>query len=185
MKNEPESLPTFKYHPDPITTGSIERSTQTCLACGLARGFIYKGLPYAEEELEDVICPWCIADGTAHERFNAEFVDSAAVGGYGDWDSVSAEIVSEVAHRTPGFTGWQQERWFTHCGDAAAFLGRVGKPELNHYGSDAISVIKADIGFEGNDWEEYFDSLDKDDEPTAYLFRCLHCGTFGGYSDFT
>jgi Uncharacterized protein conserved in bacteria len=177
-------LPRFKYHPDPIATGSIEPSSQQCLACGQIRGFIYKGLPYAEEELVDAICPWCIADGAAHKKFNAEFVDSAGVGGYGLWETVATEIVDEVAYRTPGFIGWQQERWFTHCSDAAAFLGSAGRAELESYGDQAILSIKREIGFEGKEWDNYFESLDKESSPTAYLFRCRHCGTIGGYSDF-
>jgi len=178
------ALPNFQYHPDPLATGSIEASTQTCLVCSLAKGFIYKGPAYAEAELIDVICPWCIADGKAHEKFDAEFVDAAAVGDYGTWESVSEEVVAEVAYRTPGFSGWQQESWFTHCSDAAQFLGRVGKQELIDFGPHAIRAIKEEIAFEGEEWEGYFDSLDKDDAPTAYLFKCPHCGTFGGYSDF-
>ncbi|HEV8367546.1 MAG TPA: CbrC family protein [Pyrinomonadaceae bacterium] len=178
-------LPTFKYHPDPLATGSIEPSSQECLACGQARGFIYKGLPYAEQELIDAFCPWCIADGKAHEQFGAEFVDAAGVGGYGLWQPVSDEIVGEVAYRTPGFIGWQQEKWFTHCRDAGEFLGRAGKGELLAFGSEAIRAIKEEIGFEDKEWEEYFASLDKEGEPTAYIFRCRHCGALGGYSDFT
>jgi uncharacterized protein len=178
-------LPTFKYHPDPLATGSIELSSQKCLACGQARGFIYKGQPYAEEELIDAFCPWCIADGKAHEQFDAEFVDAAGVGGYGMWQPVSDEVVAEVAYRTPGFIGWQQEKWFTHCADAGEFLGRAGKAELMTYGSEAVTVIKEEIGFEGKEWDDYFGSLDKDGEPTAYIFRCRHCGALGGYSDFT
>jgi uncharacterized protein len=178
-------LPNFKYHPDPLATGSIEPSDRQCLACGQVRGFIYRESPYAEKELIDALCPWCIADGTAHEKFDAEFVDAAGVGGYGDWESVSDEIVAEVAHRTPGFTGWQQERWFTHCADAAEFLGRAGQKELLEFGPEAISAIKKEIGFIGDEWEEYFASLDKDGEPTAYVFRCRHCGALGGYSDFS
>ncbi len=178
-------LPTFKYHPDPLGTGSIKPSDRTCLVCGQARGFIYDGQPYAEEELIDCFCPWCIADGSAHVKYNAEFTDAASVGGYGTWESVSAEIVAEVAHRTPGFTGWQQERWFTHCADAGEFLGRFGMKELRGFGAQAIIAIKEEIGFEGDEWNEYFELLDKDGEPTAYLFKCRHCGTFGGYSDFT
>ena len=178
-------LPTFKYHPDPLGTGSIERSENKCLACGLVRGFIYKGQPYAEEELIDAICPWCIADGTAHEKFDAEFTDLGGIGGYGTWESVDLKIAEEVAYRTPGFIGWQQERWFTHCCDAAAFIGLVGHSELTDYGGGAIKAIKEEIGFEGDEWGEYFDSLDRSGEPTAYLFRCRHCGTYGGYSDFS
>src|SRR5262245_4879675 len=90
-------LPKFKYHPNPLETGSIEVSSNKCLACGEARGFIYKGQPYAEKVLIDALCPWCIADGKAHEIFDAEFVDAAAVGGYGVWEPVSDEIVAEVA----------------------------------------------------------------------------------------
>jgi uncharacterized protein CbrC (UPF0167 family) len=178
-------LPKFKYHPDPVGTGSIEKSDQKCLVCEESRGFIYTGQAYAEKELDDAICPWCIADGTAHEKFDAEFVDSGGVGGYGVWESVSPEIIEEVSHRTPGFIGWQQERWFTHCSDAAEFIGRVGCKELLNYGPQAVSTIKEDIDLEDEEWDQYFSSLSKDDQPTAYLFKCRHCGEFGGYSDFT
>jgi uncharacterized protein len=178
-------LPIFKYHPDPLATGSIERSDCKCLVCGQARGFIYKGQSYAEQELIDAFCPWCIANGTAHEKFEAAFVDAAGVGGYGTWESVSAQIVDEVAYRTPGFTGWQQERWFTHCGDAGQFLGLAGQRELTAFGLEAIKAIKEEIGFEGEQWDQYFSSLDRDGEPTAYVFRCRQCGALGGYSDFT
>lgn len=178
-------LPFFKYHPDPLATGSIEASENKCLACGLVRGFIYKGQAYAEEELIDAFCPWCIADGTAHRKFNADFVDPNGIGDYGSWEPVAKEIMEEVAYRTPSFTGWQQERWFTHCADAAAFLGRMGHAELCSFGEDAIAAIKDEIGFDGDEWKQYFESLEKDGEPTAYLFRCRHCGAYGGYSDFT
>ena len=33
------------------------------------------------------------------------------------------------------------------------------------------------------DWEDYFESLDAKSSPTAYVFRCLHCGALGGYCD--
>ncbi len=32
--------------------------------------------------------------------------------------------------------------------------------------------------------EEYLTELDKDGSPTAYVFRCRHCGTHVAYSDF-
>lgn len=179
------NLPFFKYHPDPVSTGSIVISEAKCVACEQVRGFIYECLPYAERDLENAICPWCIADNSAHQKLGAIFVDPSGVGGYGNWEAVEEKIINEVAYRTPGFIGWQQEMWFTHCADAAEFLGLAGKKELEAFGSEAIAAIKKDIGFEGEEWEEYFNSLDKKDQPTAYVFRCLHCGTYGGYSDFT
>jgi len=176
-------LPNFKYHPDPLATGSVVPSDTSCRCCERVRGFIYIGPVYAEDELADSICPWCIADGAAHEKFDAEFVDTAGVGDYGNWPDVAEEIVREVAWRTPGFSGWQQERWFTHCDDAAEFLGLAGRKELEIYGAQAISAIRQEANFSAEDWEEYFAALDKESGPTAYVFRCRHCGTIGGYSD--
>ena len=91
--------------------------------------------------------------------------------------------MDEVAYRTPGFTGWQQERWSTHCGDAAAFLGLVGWQELPSYGQQAVDAIARECGQQGADLGAYLRALDRDGSPTAYLFRCLHCGDYGGYSD--
>ncbi len=178
------SLPVFKYHPDPIATGAIRKDDAECLACGKASGYIYTGPVYARDELDEQICPWCIADGHAHTRFNAEFTDEVGIGGGGEWDSVSEDVINEVSHRTPGFSGWQQEQWWTHCGDAAAFIGRAGRKELEALGSEAISAIQDSTGLsDGSEWEQFFSALDKDGSPTAYMFRCTKCGQVGGYQD--
>src|SRR3954469_21359716 len=113
-------LPVFRYHPDSVGTGNAQQSNQECVCCGEQRGLIYVGPVFAEDELNEALCPWCIADGSAHERFDAEFTDAASVGL--GWEDVPQKVVEEVSFRTPGFSGWQQERWFTHCGDAAEFL---------------------------------------------------------------
>src|SRR5580765_1558527 len=139
MTMEPaKRLPKFKYHPDPIATGHIVESDTECVCCGKALGFIYTGPVYAPEEYDDQICPWCIADGSAHEKLGASFTDEIGIGGYGNWETVPGDVVDEVAYRTPGFSGWQQERWWTHCGDAAQFIGRAGQEELAALGPQAI-----------------------------------------------
>ncbi len=176
-------LPQFKYHPDPIGTGSMEPSNVACECCGKSRGYIYTGPVYAEEEYVDCICPWCIADGTAHEKLGASFTDESGISGYGDWCKVSNEVIGEVAYRTPGFSGWQQEQWWTHCNDAAQFIGRFGKKELEALGSEAIEAIRKSAGLEGKKWQTFLNTLDKEGSPTAYLFRCTKCGSLGGYQD--
>ncbi len=181
----PDSLPSFRYHKDPIATGSVVPSTNLCVVCERSRGYIYTGPTSAEEDLEDEICPWCIADGSACAKYDAEFTDRAGVGDYGNWPSVPDEVVETVACRTPGFIGWQQERWFTCCNDAAEFLGLAGREELANAGPQATEAIREEIGFSGEDWEDYLSAMGKDGPVTAYLFRCLHCNRFGGYSDFT
>lgn len=178
----PERLPTFAYHPDPTATGSIKPSHDTCECCGRARGYAYAGPAYAVREL-DVLCPWCIADGSAHATFDVEFTDRDGIGDHGCWGTVSKDIADTIAHRTPGFSGWQQERWWVCCNDAAAFLGRAGIADLEAHGADAVAAIRAECGLAGAAWDAYARALDRDAGPTAYVFRCRHCRKVGGYSD--
>lgn len=176
-------FPHFRYHPDPLATGSVRRSDAACACCGRNRGFIYAGPVYAEAELDSALCPWCIADGSAHRDFGAEFTDRSGVGDGGRWEHVPETVVGEIATRTPGFCGWQQERWFTCCGDGAVFLGRVGHAELVAAGADAVRAIQDDCALDGDQWAKFFESLDRDGSPTAYLFRCSKCNRLGGYTD--
>ena len=122
---ESTGLPRFKYHPNPEATGSIVASQAVCECCGLIRGYVYRGPMYCLDKAEN-LCPWCVADGTAHLKWNAEFTDAAGVGGYGEWCSVPHSVIEEVAYRTVGFYACQQEQWWTHCSDAAEFLGFEG-----------------------------------------------------------
>lgn len=178
------TLPIFKYHPDPLATGNVVKSETKCACCGKARGFIYTGPVFAVDEYDQCICPWCIADGSAHEKLEASFTDEVGIGGGGMWDEVPEEVVEEVAYRTPGFSGWQQEQWWTHCGDAAQFIGRAGRKELTSLGPQAIAAIQESAGMtDGTEWDEFLATLDKDGAPTAYLFRCSKCGQLGGYQD--
>jgi uncharacterized protein CbrC (UPF0167 family) len=177
-------LPSFRYHPDPLATGCVRASHIECVCCGIARPYTYTGPVHAIGEYDDCICPWCIADGSAHAKLAASFTDEEAIGGGVGWERVSQEIVQEVAHRTPGFCGWQQELWWTHCGDAAQFLGRAGRAELEAFGADAVDAVREDAGLSiGLEWDRFFAALSKDGSPTAYIFRCSRCGAFGGYQD--
>jgi uncharacterized protein CbrC (UPF0167 family) len=176
-----EDLPAFLYHPDPLGTGSVARSDATCRSCGRARGYIYRGPASCTEDLAEALCPWCIADGSAAERFDAEFTDVTEVRG-----EVPREAVARVLRRTPGFSAWQQGQWMFHCCDAAVFLGPVGAVELAAY-SDAMATLRKecdDRGWPPKEREEYLAALSKSGEATAYLFRCRHCDTHIAYSDF-
>jgi uncharacterized protein len=177
-------LPKFKYVPDPIGSGVIVESAAECPCCGKARGYVYSGLVFADgEEYENCICPWCIADGSAHRKLDVTFIDDNAVGGYGAWDEVAEKTVAEITERTPVFTSWQSTQWWTHCADAAQFLGVVGRKELEAFGPDAVAAIKANSELEGSVWEDVYPHLDKEGSPTAYLFRCTKCSKFGGFWD--
>ncbi|AJE41009.1 CbrC family protein [Streptomyces nodosus] len=163
-------LPSFPYHPDPMATGSVVAGDTECLCCGQRRGYVYVGPVYAAADVRAELCPWCIADGCAAERFEAQFTEVTG--------EAPTSVIRTVEQRTPGFSGWQQERWLTHCGDAAAYLGRVGTEELARY-PEAAQNLRATLG------ETFFASLDADGQPTAYLFRCRVCAGHLAYADFT
>jgi hypothetical protein len=105
-----------------------------------------------------------------------------------DWgapDEVPLAVVEEVTRRTPGFSGWQQEHWLYHCADGAAFLGPVSRVELDAH-PDALDMLRQDcrgLGWSMNETEAFLTRLDRAGEPSAYLFRCLHCGTHLAYWD--
>jgi uncharacterized protein CbrC (UPF0167 family) len=174
-------LPAFRYHPDPLGTGSVTASDDVCRSCGAARGYIYSGPAYAAEELGEALCPWCIADGRAADTFDVEFTDV----GVGVPAGVPSKVIDELRFRTPGFSGWQQEHWLYHCGDAAAFIGPAGRSELELH-PDALEGLRRELLAESSadDVDAVLAALDRDDEPTAYLFRCLHCGVHLAYADF-
>ena len=181
-----DPLPTFRYHPDPVATGSVQQDPdRPCLGCSRKRGYIYMGPAYTEKNfiLDESLCPWCIADGTAAKRFGATFNDT------GEIDDIPDSVRDEIEARTPGFNGWQQEQWLACCGDAAAFLGTAGMTELERDFPEAIPVVKkylrSEFELSKEDAEEVFSSLRNDDQPTAYLFRCLHCHKYLAYVDET
>lgn len=176
-----EALPLFPYHPDPLATGSIVPSTTVCVCCGRARGYIYRGPVHAVAELHELLCPWCIADGSAAEKYDAHFIGEP-VG-----HDVPLEVVLSVDARTPGFSAWQDPRWFFHCGDGTAFLAAVGASELTAF-PHVVQALRGEAaawGWTADEVEHHLRALVKDGQPTAYLFHCCRCATHLAYADFT
>ena len=132
-------LPAFRYHPDPLATGSIAASDAECEACGQRRGYVYNGPVFAVDEIE-TLCPWCIADGSANETFDADFTDVEPLP-----DGIPMEVVEEICCRTPGFHGWQQERWLFHCNDGAEYLGRAGWAQIEGH-AEAVALFLRTAG---------------------------------------
>jgi uncharacterized protein len=175
-------VPTFRYHPDPVGTGEVITSDAPCRCCGRHRGFVYTGPVYSEDQVVEELCLWCIAEGSAATLFEAEFTDVANAP-----DDVPQPVLTEVLTRTPGFSGWQQERWMFHCSDAAAYLGKVGYEELL-VAPEALEMVlheNDELGWTPEQSQNYARSLRPDGDATGYLFRCLHCGTHLAYTDMS
>ncbi|MBE2314969.1 CbrC family protein [Solirubrobacter sp. CPCC 204708] len=162
-----ESLPEFRFYPDPVSDGTLERATAVCGACERARGWIATSLLYAADVPEDArFCPWCIADGSAAARFNE--IEAGA----------APALAAIVERRTPGFVTWQDWAWVVHCGEPAVYLGQPRAGEFRQY-PDACDDLRAQTSV--HDWppgqvEELIDALDPEASVTGYLFRCDVCG---------
>lgn len=71
-------LPQFKYHPKPLETGAFEQDkTVECDCCEQQTSVYYSGPFYCVDEVEH-LCPWCIADGSAAEKFAGSFQDDGS-----------------------------------------------------------------------------------------------------------
>jgi len=177
-------LPQFRYHPDPVRSGSIVESEKKCKSCGQSRGYIYTGPAYCEEDFDDDICPWCIADGSAHKKFRAEFVDLN-----GFRDGVPQSAIEEISQRTPGYSAWQTEEWPACCNDATAFLMPVSiqdiRKELYEVEGALMGYIVHDLQISGGAARNLIESLSKDQygKPSLYLFQCLHCQAYRFHVD--
>ena len=171
MMDRSINLPLFRYHPDPLFTGSIIQSIAKCSACGQMRGYIYTSTVYSSYDLEDEICPWCIADGSAARKFEATFCDDLPLIDAG----IDAAIIQEVTTRTPGYDSWQQDAWLTHCNDACAFLGDASREEV-------LSIANERVVVAGGGWidPEQMKGIAQNywpkGSPAFYKFKCLHCG---------
>ena len=173
-------LPTFRYHPDPIATGAIKQSDAVCECCFQARGFVYTSHIYCPQAIE-AICPWCIADGSAAEKFNGLFCDDSPLAEAG----LTEEIIVEVSHRTPGFNSWQQEVWLSCCNDACEFHGDVTVAEAATMDIDAVTRAchgKRPIVSQFEDFKKHYRP---GGNPAIYKWVCRHCGKVQHYADFT
>ncbi len=161
--------PEFKYNPRAYDLGLFKRGEFTCDCCGEQTDMIYGSGIYTAHDPQPKVCPECLANGAAAEKFSAQFVNS------GDSAVTDEEKIDELLHRTPGYPSWQGDFFPACCGDFCAFIEDVGTAELEEMGI-------ADEVFE--DWEARGgDPYDREvlvavGSTAGYLFQCLHCGRY-------
>ncbi len=184
-KVKDQSLPEFRFHLNPLQTGSLVAEEGECECCENFVNYLYRGPVYSEEEILS-LCPWCIASGNAARKFSATFtsVESGS-------NKIFKLLINEVEKNTLGFAGWQSERWLTCCDQPCEYLGKGGLAEMEALGVDAKeslsqSIIKeAGYALNSQEAQDYLNILMKEEDPTAYFFRCLTCLKYHAYSDCT
>jgi uncharacterized protein CbrC (UPF0167 family) len=167
-----DKLPAFRYFPDPFGCEAFEKAGEgeeiVCPCCGKATEYYYPRM-YCVEDVKN-LCPECVASGRAAKKYDGCFVQ--------DVEPVSdAEKTRELFERTPGYVSWQGEHWLAHCDDYMAYLGDVGRRELEAMGilDEVVEEYAHDDEYGEEDVREY---LEAKGSMSGYLFRCLHCGKY-------
>jgi len=166
-----EPLPKFRYHPDPVATRAIKQSATECACCGKSRGYIYVGPVYAVDDLNESICPWCIADGQVADKFDASFADSYPL----SQAKVPDPVIAEVHLRTPGYVSWQQDHWLAHCGDACEFHGDASTEEVANASADTKAHWLETYRQDEKTWLWATTGYQPGGDSALYKFVCRHC----------
>ena len=182
-------LPYFKYHPDPIRTGAFQYDKKIkCDCCANETEIYYTGPFYSINDVE-ALCPQCISSGAASKKFNGEFQDYSSLENISSDPNVDnteiykEENINELIHCTPGYTGWQQEVWLSHCDDFCAFIRYVGWDDIKNRLDEFVN-IETDCEELGLSLEDLPDYLYNGGSCQGYLFQCLHCRKYRLRFDF-
>ncbi len=144
-------LPKFKYSPNAYNLDLFVEKEGVCSVCNEKRNLKYESSFYSIDEPE-YICPWCIANGKAAEKYDGDFNDYCGIEGVSPDPSEPAptipkEMLNEICTKTPSYFSWQQEEWLTHCNEPCQFIGygtsETIKPILNEVKEDIEDSVIA------------------------------------------
>ncbi|MDU0372823.1 CbrC family protein [Hymenobacter endophyticus] len=167
--------PHFPFNPNAYKLGIIEQQDIVCECCQQPRAYNYTGPIFCVADVEE-LCPWCIADGSAARKWDAEFQDLASVEGHDPNPQGAAPAalnpasVEEVLFHSPAYNSWQQGVWLTHCQDMCVFVGYVGGNDIR----PLLDELRPDLEAWPNE-EFLLRNLSADGSLTGYLFQCRHC----------
>jgi uncharacterized protein len=168
-----EALPQFKYHPNPLATGMIKPSPTLCACCKQSRGYVYVGSVYGPHDLDEKLCPWCIANGLAATKLEASFNDCYPL----EETNLPAAVIEEIGQRTPGYISWQQELWLTHCNDACEYHGDATPEDVTTASEATKSAWRQEYGLTETDWDAITRNYSAGGDSAFYKFVCRHCAT--------
>lgn len=174
-----EELPKFSYFPDPLGNGCIVPLETKCKCCGQHRQYMYTGPIFCEEEKEEV-CPWCIANGLAANKWPAFFNSIHNVP-----SGVPKTVLDIISYQTPGYENWQDHSWLFSATDALVFVGEVIGAnlisEVNNHKIEACMNALSELKF-----DRMIDNLKHVEiggSPAIYLFQDKDTGAYRAYAD--
>ncbi|HRI27303.1 MAG TPA: CbrC family protein [Chitinophagales bacterium] len=169
-------LPKFKYSPNAYNLDLFEEEEGTCSVCNQKRQLKYTGSFYSAKEPE-YICPWCIANGKAAQKYGGEFNDYYSIEGVSanpddPEPDVPKTLLTEITQKTPSYTAWQQQVWLTHCHEPCAFIGYADAKTIASF----LDEVTEDIERSGFESQLVKTQLSKSGSLAGYLFQCVKCG---------
>lgn len=169
------ALPRFRFHPDPVLSGAFEPADDPCDVCGQARGLVYTGPCYVEDDFDAVLCPWCIADGSAFARYGVTFHELSPRPG------LDLTVAEEIEERTPGLLSSNPIEWPLCCEVPMAYLEPAGQAELLARHPRLAAALPTQVAAERQlskaAAEALVAGLRRDEPPCAQVFRCGKCRT--------
>ncbi len=179
-------LPKFKYSPNAYKLDIFIEEEGTCSVCNEKRKLKYNGSFYSIDK-PNYICPWCISNGKAAEKYEGEFNDYLGIEGVSPdpkdpEPSIPKEMLYEICTRTPSYNSWQQEVWLTHCNEPCVFIGYATSEAIK----PILSEVKEDIENLNFPIEWFTEGFTRESSDIgAYIFKCCNCGKHRLHVDFT
>ena len=166
-------IPCFKYHPDPIKTGSIVKSDAICDCCAQKRGYEYKGSFYSVDSV-DSLCPWCISSGEAADKYDGTFTSFGLH--IPEYDDITESVFEEISSKTPGFSSFQEADWQFHCNDGCEFHGLATVGDFKKISEEEIERLQQVSYLSRTEIDELGQGDDSTTLDYFFKFVCRHCG---------
>ncbi len=171
-------LPKFRYHPAPLKTGSIIESDEICECCNKPMGYVYSGSMYTRNRPES-ICPWCIANGNAHRKYEIEF--ASLMPDVIDPNNpveieCSEEAFDELLHKTPGFSSYQEIEWPNHCKDFCEYHGIATVGDLRKISNEEKERLFKTSWMDDSELNACLESNENEELHYFLKFVCARCG---------
>lgn len=193
-----ENLPHFKYHPNAYRLGLFKQGpARRCAVCNQDTNYVYSGPFYCIDDV-DAICPWCIHDGQAAQKFNGTFHGAVEYNGgllsvvFNDdtnqymyfmgneqVEPIHDRSLHELLFRTPSYSSWQEPQWLSHCGDFCTFIRYLNQDEwmdLKEELQEEMERLQESCGLSLNHLA---------DDIGLYLFQCPTCGKYRLHTDYS
>jgi len=181
-----ESIPDFKYHPNPLDTNSVlQLDSKVCDICNRLARVTYNMFPFYTTEYPDGVsdidvdvCLDCIKSGDVTRKYTGKFNNPDM----SDQQIFNIEKRDELALRTPGLF-LEHPLWLTHCDDYCAVITNVYNwQDLEEEGlaeeleNDWVLYKGATISTIEEIKEVMHYEYEGETEYMGILFRCIHCG---------